>query len=164
MRKTLITAAMAITVSAVCAYGAIVSTTSSNPTQLAVTVNWNPENPNPELGNYADAWWSWDVTFSKTATQVLATISGQHLAPAGPIFNTVLAVPLAFGVDADAATLAEPGAYDTWTAVLIRNDDFLPLVLSIGATHTVVPEPTQVAWFAGLGLMAFGAYRRNRRV
>ena len=155
---------------------AIVSDTTSSPSDFGAVIGWTP-GVAVEFYSSVDAFWSVSASLVPAGAVNVVTITGSHnYAPhAGEVSPNPNQFMTAFVLPADAdtavpASLPHPGGAplhnDDWSAIIAtgpyeiegNNYDYGILIL---AAHPV-PEPHEYALFAGLGLVAFGAYRRFR--
>lgn len=175
MNKKLKIAAVAAAVMAVGATSArasVVGSTVDSPLVVTSTIDWVPDLTQIEQYN-ALGMWSITSTFDPFAWKI--TIQGQHmvaphglpeLAPNPSTFNAVFPVPPPAppGNSVGPIVLQHgniPGHTDMWVASVSSAPAPAVWQVKIAGSHNV-PEPQQYALFAGLGLLAFGAYRRMR--
>lgn len=159
-------AAVALLLGVASSQAGIVAVNVSSLQNLAATLNWQPETPVPTVYTFTDVNWTYTLTLDKPAGFVTAQVMGQHLIGPGPMFvSPVLSIAdPGIGFLGAGAQLPDPvlPMFDLWTFTFYRNSAALPLQVGINATQ-VVPEPMGVALVSGLGLIAFGAYRRVRK-
>lgn len=117
----------------------------------------------------------WSVRFSLTGMSGqpdVILVYGRHIALPHPgidvlpgeVYQAVLTVDLAPNSVAfnDAIKLHPSGGhFDYWKVNAVRLETS-KIDVTLNATHNI-PEPQTYALFAGLGLIAFAAYRRSRR-
>ena len=137
---------------------------TSTPLAMSVTLDWNEDT---DFYVNGDANWSLilfastdgaTVTYNLAGTHVLAPHPGDGEVPGnatGAIFMTATGSTVGFSASSTHDNGVHP---DTWT--LDSAPGGTGYIVDVTATH--VPEPHHYALFAGLGLVAFGAFRRFR--
>jgi len=120
---------------------------------------------------------NWTVMIGYTPLAIspftgVVTVFGQHMVnPHGPpelapnpnVFSAAWLLPS--GPQSYGASLSHQSAHnDVWSATLTPLTPPGPgfAQYTVGVTGQHIPEPHQYALMAGLGLLAFGAYRRTR--
>ena len=180
MKNKLVIGAAALAASGLMAAnaGVLASALSPGPvstlTEFGIGLDWTIDNLTAENYTTVDTYWTVSIDLVPLVSggpNAVIVVNGQHnaaphggeLAPNPLTYNKVFVIPPDGIGSTDSAMRPHPVGldYDQWDVAILAGLGGADYKVTVEAQH--VPEPHEYAMMAGLGLMAFGAYRRFRR-